>query len=146
MPAFDDKIEIIGMTGLAMAEIKRRAATLPSDAAILYTSIFVDGAGVRYTPRDALAEILPVVRRPIVVQTETQVGFGAAGGFVALPVAMGAEAGELALRIINGESASTIPVAVGNAIKPVFDWRELKRWNVERRSIACGQRDSVPRT
>jgi signal transduction histidine kinase len=138
LPAFDDKIEIIDMTGLAMGEIKRRAATLPSDAAILYTSILVDGAGVRYTPRDALAEILPVVRRPVVVQTDTQVGFGAAGGFVTLPVVMGAEAGELALRIINGESAATIPVAVGNAIKPVFDWRELKRWNVSVDRLPAG--------
>jgi signal transduction histidine kinase len=138
LPAFDGKIEIIDMTGLAMAEIKRRAATLPSDAGILYTSILVDGAGVRYTPRDALAEILPAVRRPVVVQTETQVGFGAAGGFVALPVAMGVEAGELALRIINGESASTIPVAVGTAIKPVFDWRELKRWNVSADRLPAG--------
>jgi len=138
LPAFDDKIEIIDMTGLAMAEIKQRAATLPPDTAILYTSIFVDGAGVRYNPRDALAEILPVVRRPVVVQAETQVGFGAAGGFVALPVAIGTEAGELALRIINGESASAIPVAVGNAIKPVFDWRELKRWNVSEDRLPAG--------
>jgi signal transduction histidine kinase len=138
LPAFDGKIEIIDMTGLAMAEIKRRAATLPSDAAILYTSILVDGAGVRYTPRDALAEILPAMRRPVVVQTETQLGFGAAGGFVALPAAMGTEAGELALRIINGESASTIPLAVSTAIKPVFDWRELKRWNVSADRLPAG--------
>ncbi len=130
LPAYQNRMEIIDLTGLPMAVIKERVATLPPDTAILYTSIFVDGAGMTFTPRDALAEIVSVANRPIVVQVETQVGFGAAGGFVARPGVMGAEAGELALRIIDGENVSTIPVAPGNSIKPVFDWRTLQRWNV----------------
>jgi signal transduction histidine kinase len=138
LAAYKGQIEIIDLMGLTMVEIKRRVATLPPDTAILYMSIAVDGAGVRYVPRDALAEIALVANRPIVVQVETQLGFGGAGGFVAVPGAMGAEAGEVALRILNGESASTIPVAVGNAIKPVFDWRELKRWNVSEDRLPAG--------
>jgi signal transduction histidine kinase len=138
LAAYKDQIEIIDLMGLTMAEIKRRVATLPPDTAILYMSISVDGAGVRYVPRDALVEIASVANRPIVVQVETQLGFGAAGGFVALPGALGSEAGELALRILNGESASAIPVAPGNAIKPVFDWRALKRWNVGEDRLPAG--------
>jgi signal transduction histidine kinase len=42
------------------------------------------------------------------------------------------------LRLLNGESASTIPVATGAFIKPVFDWRALKRWNVSEQRLPPG--------
>jgi signal transduction histidine kinase len=124
------EIALTDLTGLSMAEIKTRAASLPPDAAILYTSLFIDGTGVRYIPRDALVEIASVANRPIVVLVETQIGAGGAGGFVSLPDELGREAGKIALRILNGERASNIPIAPGATVKPVFDGRELKRWNV----------------
>ena len=34
------------------------------------------------------------------------------------------------MRIFEGESVSTIPITEGNAVRPVFDWRQLDRWNV----------------
>jgi C4-dicarboxylate-specific signal transduction histidine kinase len=42
------------------------------------------------------------------------------------------------LRLFNGESASSIPVTAGEFVKPVFDWRELKRWNVPESSLPSG--------
>jgi C4-dicarboxylate-specific signal transduction histidine kinase len=42
------------------------------------------------------------------------------------------------LRVLNGESASSIPIMAGEFIKPVFDWRELKRWNVPEHRLPLG--------
>jgi hypothetical protein len=42
------------------------------------------------------------------------------------------------LRLFNGESASTIPVTAGEFAKPIFDWRELKRWNISEGSLPTG--------
>lgn len=128
--AVREGIELIDLTGLPMAEIKTRVAALPPNSAIIYASLFVDGAGVSYAPTQALRQILAVANCPVLVQAETQLGFGALGGFVLLPQPMGEEAGALALRILKGEDASSIPIRPGEFIKPVFDWRELQRWNV----------------
>ena len=42
------------------------------------------------------------------------------------------------LRILGGESASQIPVATGNFTRPVFDWRQLKRWNISESKLPPG--------
>ena len=55
-----------------------------------------------------------------------------------MPVPTGEEAGKLALRILAGERAQDIPIAPGQNIKPLFDWRELKRWNVSESSLPPG--------
>ena len=130
-------LELVDLTGLAMTELKQRTATLPPQSAIAYTTLTVDGAGVAFLPRDAVAAIAKVANRPIVTDTANFVGFGATGLVVSSPP-IGEEAGRLALRILNGENASDIPVVVGNFAKPVYDWRELKRWNVGEESLPPG--------
>jgi ABC-type uncharacterized transport system substrate-binding protein len=80
LPLFTDALEFIDLTGLPMTEVKKRVATLPENTAILYTAIFVDGAGIAFDPTDALAAIAEAANRPIVISTETQLGHGAVGG------------------------------------------------------------------
>jgi signal transduction histidine kinase len=131
-------LRLLDLTGLPMTELRRRTVALPDDTAILYTGIYIDGAGVGYIPRDALVAIAEVANRPIVIDADTYVGQGAVGGFIVDPRAIGQAAAELTLRILNGESATNIPVAVGNFNKPVFDWRQLKRWNVSENRLPRG--------
>ena len=57
-------------------------ATLSRDTAIIYTAINIDGAGVAYRPYEALEAFADVANRPIVVDAETNMGHGGAGGFV----------------------------------------------------------------
>jgi ABC-type uncharacterized transport system substrate-binding protein len=131
LPAVAAGPNIVDLTGLPMVELKQRVATLPERTAILYTNIYRDGAGVNYVPREALETIAEVANRPIVVDTETFVGYGAVGGFVAGPVSIGEDATKVALRILGGERTSEIPVQpTGDLTRPIFDWRQLKRWGV----------------
>jgi signal transduction histidine kinase len=123
-------IEVVDLTGLALPEIRRRVAVLPERTAILYTPIFVDGAGNTYLPGDALASIAEVANRPIVVYGETEVSDGAVGGAVIRSDLLGVDAAERVLRIIRGESASNIPLARAQFTTPVFDWRQLQRWRI----------------
>jgi hypothetical protein len=44
----------------------------------------------------------------------------------------------LAVRILGGENASQIPVAKIDLNKPIFDWRELKRWNISEDRLPPG--------
>lgn len=123
-------LEIIDLMGFPMRELKKRVAALPEDTAIIYISIFSDGKGTTYPPIDALSFLTAVANRPTVIAAETFLGQGAVGGYALIPQAVGDGAGDLALRILDGESPSAIPIAAGNAVRPIFDWRELKRWNV----------------
>jgi signal transduction histidine kinase len=130
LPRFTAALEFIDLTGLPMAEVKRRVAALPEHTAILYTAIFIDGAGVAFDPTEALAAITEVANRPIVISTETQLGRGAVGGLILRPRLVGDDSARLASRILNGESAADIPVVFRSYTKPIFDWRQLARWGI----------------
>jgi signal transduction histidine kinase len=124
------ELKVTNMTGLPLEEQVKQSAALTSNTAILYTSLFIDSLGTKYSSSDALAEIVKVANRPIVIDVEALMGIGATGGFVLDNVAYGKQAASLALRVLDGESAGSIPVAVSEFTRPAFDWRQLQRWGI----------------
>src|SRR5215475_12431179 len=119
-----------------MKELRKRVTTLPADAAILFTS-FSSGS-TRYISNDALALVAEAANRPIVIDQETRLGHGGTGGFVLQAAPIGDATARILLRLFNGESASAIPVKAGEFVKPIFDWRELKRWSVPESRLPPG--------
>jgi signal transduction histidine kinase len=79
-----------------------------------------------------------MANRPIVIDAETNIGRGGTGGFVATPVPVGQAAARLALRILDGEDASKLPVAAGDFTRPVFDWRQLQRFGISESRLPPG--------
>src|SRR5499427_5256309 len=138
IPIETAEFELIDLMGLSIAELRRRVAVLPPDTAIIYTAINIDGAGVAYRPYEALATFGEVANRPIVVDVETNMGHGGAGGFVTTPVPVGEAAARLALRILDGEDVSKIPVTTGDFNRPVFDWRQLQRFGISESRLPPG--------
>jgi signal transduction histidine kinase len=130
LPDVSIDFEIIDLLGLPVREVRQRVATLPADSVILYFGINAD-QDARYT---SAVEVLPLIaeaaNRPIIVDAETEIGLGPIGGFLRTPDQIGRDAGLLAMRILNGEAASEIPITVGNPLKPIFDWRQLQRWGI----------------
>ncbi len=136
--ALASEVEIVDLTGLRMAELRARVATLPEGTAIYFTTLTFDGDRPAYTSRDALVAIAEVANRPIIVDLESNVGFGSLGGLVAEPSSIGREAARLALRILDGESVANIPVTAGNFVRPVFDWRQLQKWGIGETRVPTG--------
>jgi ABC-type uncharacterized transport system substrate-binding protein len=116
LPVFSMDFEIIDLLGLPVREVRQRVAVLPADSVILYFGINAD-QDVRYT---SAVEVLPLIaeaaNRPVIVDAETEIGLGPIGGFLRTPDQIGRDAGRLAMRILNGEDASDIPMTVGNLI------------------------------
>jgi signal transduction histidine kinase len=138
LPALANKIDVINLTGLPLAEQIKRAAELPDKTAILYTSLFIDNAGTTYSSQDALSAIAEVANRPIVVDVDSLSGHGATGGFVLNNVSYGQEVASLTLRIIDGVGVDRIPVKVSQFTRPVFDWRQMRRWGISESSLPVG--------
>ena len=54
-----------------------------------------------------------------------------------MPSDIGADAAKIALRILDGERAEDIPPVSGGA-KPLFNWKQMQRWNVSESSLPEG--------
>ena len=131
LPDLAKEIEVINLAGLALPDVRKRVSNLPPNTAIIYTSMYTDGVGSSITPVAALASIAEMANRPIIAFAETHIGFGASGGFVARPRPVGEDAARRVLRILNGEAASSMPIVVGDFLKPIFDWRQLQRFGID---------------
>src|SRR5262249_20570550 len=70
IPALAGETELTNLTGLPLAAQVARARTLPDKTAILYTSLFIDDEGTRYSASDALTTIAKAANRLIVVDVE----------------------------------------------------------------------------
>ena len=138
VPAATAGVQVIDLVGLPLAEVRRRVASLPEATAILYTAMYSDGAGTALLAREALSRFADVANAPVVGAAETFIGAGATGGFVMQPAAIGSSAGQIALRILNGESPSLIPVTMADVVRPAYDWRQMERWGVSEANLPAG--------
>ncbi|WP_456721841.1 MULTISPECIES: ABC transporter substrate binding protein [unclassified Bradyrhizobium] len=131
-------IDIIEIIGRPMPDVIERVTALPEHSAIIYTGLYSDGKGNYYPPSDALAFVAAKANRPIVVAAETFLEPGGIGGFTIVPSLIGAEAAQRALRILDGEAPEHLSPSVINAVKPIFNWQQMERWNVSEASLPQG--------
>ncbi len=129
---------VIRVLDLSLAETRRRVATLASDTVVMYGGIFMDGSGRPHTPLAALDDLASAANRPILAYAETYVGHGIVGGVVMDFERVGLELARVASRLLDGESADSIPIAAPSLGRPVFDARQLARWNVDAARLPAG--------
>lgn len=132
------KIELIDLTKLSMEEILSRVGSLPPDTVVLYSTIFVDGAGHPFVPREALSLISRAANAPVFGLYESYMGYGIVGGRLVSFEQQGRETARLALRVMGGESPATIPFGGEKAYVNIYDWRELKRWHIPEAAVTAG--------
>jgi signal transduction histidine kinase len=138
VPAATAGVGVIDLVGLPLADVRKRVVSLPEATAILYTAMYSDGAGTALLAREALSRFADVANAPVVGAAETFIGAGATGGFVMQPAAIGSSAGRIALRILNGEHPSQIPVTMADVVRPAYDWRRMERWAVSEANLPAG--------
>ncbi|WFU18512.1 ABC transporter substrate binding protein [Bradyrhizobium sp. CB3481] len=137
IPAATSGLEVIDLVGQKMPDILKRVAELPERSAIVYSGVFSDGAGTYYPAATAMRLISEKANRPIVVGAEPLLAAGAIGGYGLIAREIGVETGKLALRILNGEQAGDIS-PVTRESKPLFNWKQMQRWNVSESSLPEG--------
>ena len=140
LPGIKSRLPVVDLTGIPFNQVQRRVASLPNDAVIAYVGISRDKGEIRYVPRDALQLLTRLANRPIIVDDETFIGFGAVGGRVVEIAAIGRQAAARTWRIINGDDAANMPITSLGTSTPVFDWRELQRWRIDEARVPTGSK------
>ena len=138
LPSAAAGLNVVEIVGQTMREIRIRVAELPEDSVIIYSAVYSDGEGMFYPPATALGLISEKANRPIVVAAETFLSPGGIGGYVLVPSLIGADAARQALRILDGEQASSMPAAASSAERPIFNWRQMQRWKVSQSDLPAG--------
>jgi signal transduction histidine kinase/ABC-type uncharacterized transport system substrate-binding protein len=123
---------------LSQDEMVKRAATMPPRSALFYASVRVDAAGIPNEQDRVLTRLREAANAPMFSYLDSNFRRGIVGGPVLSTQELGRRAAEVAVRILNGERPGDIktpPVGLG---APVYDWRELQRWNISEARLPPG--------
>ena len=138
IPSATVGLKVIDLVGATMVEVRKRVEALPARSAIIYSAIYSDGEGTYFSPAKGFELVAEKANRPIIVAAEPLVALGSIGGPVIVPGLIGADAANLALRILHGEPASSIPVTTSQAVKPIFNWLQMQRWGISESDLPPG--------
>ncbi len=116
--------------GLSVEELETALSQAPADSIVYYADFFQDKNGHFLDYEELMPVLSRVSAAPIFVHSDMYIGYGAAGGKVVSGYYHGQAAAKLAMRILNGEAASNIPVQTEGATQYMFDSRQLRRWNI----------------
>ena len=134
---FENRVTFVWLTDLPLSEVRKRIATLGPGAVALYGLFQVDAAGIPYEQDYAIGELHAASKVPMFGFFESQVGQGMVGGALISGAEVGVSAARTASRVLSGELPKD-PVTFLGPTAPQFDWRELRRWNIDETRLPPG--------
>jgi PAS domain S-box-containing protein len=133
-PTSAGDMPITYLTNPAVPEICQRVSELRSDSIVIFTGLSRDEHGQPLISAEVIPIIAAASRAPVYSLVDTHIGTGAVGGYVASFAEVGKAGGQLGLRIIAGEHPQD--VVAENVY--LFDWRQLRRWNIPESVLPTG--------
>lgn len=135
---FAGRVKFEWLDNLSLTQMQERVAQLPPNSAVIYGILIVDAAGVPHERQDGLASLHAVANAPIFGLYENELGKGVVGGPYSSQRLRGEHIAIAALRALGGPAGSQPQIDVVGFEAPVYDWRELKRWNIDATRLPPG--------
>ena len=135
---FQNRLTFIWSGGLSLAEILRQCASLPRDSAILYLNLGTDGRGGAYADARVLADLHAAANAPIFGLHSVMLGTGIVGGKLVDIDEVTRNTADSAIRILAGATPRSVTVPPQVPGNPVFDSRELQRWDIPESRLPTG--------
>jgi signal transduction histidine kinase len=127
---FKGRLTFIWSNDLSLQEILRKCANLPPDSAILYLFLVQDSQGGTYADERVLAELHATANAPLFANHTVMLGHGVVGGRLVSIEDLSRRTAGAAVRLLNGEPPASVRLPLQLHGPPIFDWRELQRWNI----------------
>jgi len=136
---WENRLEFRYLSGLPMEEMLTTLAGAPPDSIVLLLPVSSDVAGKIYFSPDVAQRVGQASAAPVFGVLESSLGRGIVGGVLYSFEHVGTSAGRLALEILRGgPSSGVVPSVLEVPPMPMFDWRQLKRWNLSVDAVPPG--------
>jgi signal transduction histidine kinase len=135
---FTKRVTFEWLNEMPFEEMLTRAAARPSHSAIFYASVRVDVRGVPHEEDRVLTKLREVANAPIFGYIDINLGHGIVGGPLLSTEEIGGQIASAAVRILGGEAPNAIKEPPIGLRAPVYDWRELQRWNISKVRLPVG--------
>jgi signal transduction histidine kinase len=126
------------LSGLPTKALEARLASLPGNSIVYYLNVDRDGGDQFFRPLDYLERIAAVSKAPVYSWVDSTLGHGVVGGNLKVQEVQMKTIGSIALRVLRGEPADSIPVSSPDLNVNQVDWRELRRWRISEALVPSG--------
>lgn len=135
----ENRLEFIYMSHMPFEQMQMAISSAPSDSIVLTLAFSQDVNGRMYTAPIVNQRLSRVSTAPIFGIFEHTLGYGITGGSLVNFELIGKKAGQLAMDILgSGNVMEIIPDVMDVPPVPMFDWRQLSRWNLEEDALPKG--------
>ncbi|MBW9145827.1 sensor histidine kinase [Clostridium sp. CM027] len=140
IPLYKDKVKFLFSDEENVTKLKERVKSLPKDTIIYFDS---NGTTKNNKGKDiSIGETVNVLFKdtfiPIYSTGYIQTNKESVGGVVTYGNDLGKEVGKLALKILNGEKVSDIPVTEDSSHRYVFNYDKLKQFTIDMKDLPKG--------
>ncbi|QGY40663.1 response regulator [Pseudodesulfovibrio cashew] len=140
VPEYKGRLTVEYWTHLTLQQVLDRLQTLDQDTFLFFIPFYQVIGGRYYTAEEVMEAIYERSTVPIYTAWEFLLGHGALGGGLISGFMNGEKGAEMALRILKGDKADSIPVyrkPIGNY---EFDYNVLSRLNIHEKQLPPGSR------
>lgn len=123
--------EAVFITDTTMDDALKIAHKLPDSSLVIIPYFNSDIRKVYYYNHESIRLISLAANAPVFGITDIGLGEGAVGGYIISFEKIGLLSGENAVKILNGADPNSIQVTEKDYYEYAFDWRQLKRWNMD---------------
>jgi PAS domain S-box-containing protein len=136
---WEGHLEFIYLSHMPFEEILAAVSSVPPGSIILDLAFTQDVAGIIQTTPAVAQRLTHASTAPIFGILDSMLGQGIVGGGLVSFELIGAKAGQLALDILGGaKTPDDIPAVLDVPAVPMFDWRQLRRWELKESLVPPG--------
>lgn len=130
-------IQWIELHNLTASQLSSSLKQLESDTVILALAFFRDQEGRTFSARQSMEFILSASQRPVYTVWDFYMAPGVVGGKLLSGRLQGENAAALAIKILQGEKAGSLPV-IGSPTAYMFDYAGLSAFNLKASQLPDG--------
>jgi signal transduction histidine kinase len=134
----DDRLSFTYLSGMPTKDLEDRLRSLPPNSIVYYLAVDRDGAGDNFHPLEYLDRVVAVSNAPVYCWVDSAMDHGIVGGSLKDQLIQTQAVGELALKILKGQPADSIPVSRIDLNVGQVDWRQLRRWGINEARVPAG--------
>jgi len=127
---FETRFAIKYLNGLPTSALESRVSSLPPNSAVYYLMVNRNGDGGNVHPLEYLDRLVTIANSPVYCWVDSAIGRGIVGGSLKDQTAQLEAVGQLAVRVLSGQPADSIPVSSPYLNVRQVDWRQLRRWGI----------------
>jgi len=135
---FASRFAFTYLSALPTKELEARLESLPEHSIVYYLVVDRDGANEAFHPLEYLDRVTAASRAPVYSWVDSAMDHGIVGGSLKDQQAQTEAIGQLALRVLRGEQADSIPTSSPDLNVAQVDWRQLRRWNIAESRVPAG--------